>query len=533
MKITNLNVKTRLGIGFAIVLALAIVSTAIGIWNMRQVAMATQRMMETPLTKERAVADWYLNISAAVIRTSFIIESDDNTLANKFADDIASGVKKAAAIQNTFELTSGKEAAMYELIKTYREKFQIAKNAAMKAKQSNDAAEISRVYETEFKPVARGYETVVLDFLKLQRETIDDTARQINLLYTSSLRLMLLLGVLIVAFGAICSWLISISITRPLSTAISVAQTVASGDLTGRIDVATRDETGQLMQALKDMNGSLLKVVGAVRRGTDAIAIGAGEIAAGNLDLSARTEQQAASLEETASSIEELTSTIKKNADNAQQASQLAASASEIAMRGGAAVSQVVSTMTAINESSKKIVDIISVIDGIAFQTNILALNAAVEAARAGDQGRGFAVVASEVRSLAQRSAAAAREIKDLINDSVSCTDTGVRLVNQAGVTMNDVVESIRNVTAVMNEISTASHDQSAGIEQVNQAISQMDRVTQQNAALVEQAAAAAASLQNQSDGLVHMISIFKIHDGVEDDEALREMAPANLFLLK
>ncbi|WP_081768768.1 methyl-accepting chemotaxis protein [Herbaspirillum sp. RV1423] len=528
MKIANLKVGTRLGIGFAIVLALAIVSTAIGIWNMRQVAMATQRMMAAPLAKERTVSDWYFNISAAVIRTSFIIESNDNTLPDKFAADIAAGAKKAAAIQNTFELTSDRERAMYAGIKTYREKFQVAKNAAMKAKQANDPSETARVYQTEFKPVAQGYEAVVLDFLKLQRETIDATAQQIADLYDKSLRLSILLGVLIVALGALCAWMISRSITRPLATAIGVAQTVASGDLTSHIEVNTTDETGQLMQALKDMNGSLLKVVGAVRHGTDAIATASGEIAAGNLDLSARTEQQAASLEETASSIEELTSTVRQNADNAQQANQLAASASEVAVRGGAVVSEVVDTMDAINESSKKIVDIISVIDGIAFQTNILALNAAVEAARAGDQGRGFAVVASEVRSLAQRSAAAAKEIKGLIGDSVNRTDAGVRLVRQAGITMSEVVDSIRNVTTVMNEISTASHEQTIGIEQVNQTISQMDEVTQQNAALVEQAAAAATSLQHQSDNLLGVVSVFRIGAAQEAPGPLRNITVAN-----
>lgn len=514
MKIANLKVGTRLGIGFAIVLVLATISTAIGIWNMRQVAMATQRMMATPLAKERTVSDWYYNISAAVIRTSFIIESEDNSLSSKFAADIAAGAKKASEIQNTFEMTSDRERAMYEKIKSYRQQFQVAKNAAMAAKSTNDQAKISAVYENEFKPVAQGYEAVVLEFLKLQREIIDATAQQISDLYDRSFQLSILLGFLIIALGAVCAWLISRSITRPLANAITVAQTVASGDLTSHIEANTTDETGQLMRALKEMNGSLLKVVSSVRQGTDAIATASGEIAAGNMDLSSRTEHQAASLEETASSIEELTSAVRQNSDNAQHANQLAASASEVAARGGAAVSEVVNTMDAINDSSKKIVDIISVIDGIAFQTNILALNAAVEAARAGDQGRGFAVVASEVRSLAQRSAAAAKEIKGLISDSVSRTDTGVKLVRQAGVTMTEVVESIRNVTTVMNEISTASHEQTIGIEQVNRSVSQMDEVTQQNAALVEQAAAAAASLQSQSDNLLQVVSVFRIDNG-------------------
>jgi methyl-accepting chemotaxis protein len=290
-----------------------------------------------------------------------------------------------------------------------------------------------------------------------------------------------------------------------------VAQTVAAGDLSSRIEAQSTDETGQLMAALRSMNDSLSKVVGEVRHGTDTIATASSQIASGNQDLSSRTEEQASSLEETAASMEQLTSTVKQNADNARQANQLAASASEVAVRGGAVVSQVVDTMGSINASSRKIVDIIAVIDGIAFQTNILALNAAVEAARAGEQGRGFAVVASEVRTLAQRSAAAAKEIKGLIDDSVSKVAAGTQQVAEAGKTMDEIVNSVRRVTDIMGEISSASHEQTQGIEQINQAITQMDQVTQQNAALVEEAAAAAGSLQEQAGGLVQVVSAFRL----------------------
>jgi len=265
------------------------------------------------------------------------------------------------------------------------------------------------------------------------------------------------------------------------------------------------------MQALKDMTGNLQTLVSQVRSGTDTIATASGQIASGNQDLSSRTEQQASSLEETASSMEELTSTVKQNADNARQANVLAQSASGIAVKGGDVVGQVVGTMASINESSRKIVDIISVIDGIAFQTNILALNAAVEAARAGEQGRGFAVVASEVRNLAQRSAAAAKDIKQLIGDSVEKVETGSQLVEQAGRTMTEIVASITRVTDIMAEITSASVEQSSGIEQVNTAIVQMDQVTQQNAALVEQAAAAAESMQDQAARLSEVVSVFKL----------------------
>jgi methyl-accepting chemotaxis protein len=313
---------------------------------------------------------------------------------------------------------------------------------------------------------------------------------------------------------AIGIWLVR-SITRPLEAAVKIADGVAAGDLTQRIEVASNDETGRLMHALKGMNQSLVKIVGEVRIGTDTIATASSEIAAGNLDLSSRTEQQASSLEETASSMEELTSTVKQNADNARQANQLAITASKVAEKGGTVVGQVVETMSSINTSSKKIVDIISVIDGIAFQTNILALNAAVEAARAGEQGRGFAVVASEVRNLAQRSAAAAKEIKTLIDDSVGKVDVGSKLVGEAGSTMSELVDSVKRVTDIMAEIMAASQEQSSGIEQVNQAIAQMDQVTQQNASLVEEAAAAAESMQDQARNLAQVVGAFKL-DGMQ-----------------
>ncbi len=313
----------------------------------------------------------------------------------------------------------------------------------------------------------------------------------------------------------VIGWLIGF-VTRPLQDAVEVANAVAKGDLTHIIEVKSRDETGQLLQALKDMNDSLSGIVTEVRGTTESINTASHEIAQGNADLSQRTEEQASSLEETASSMEELTSTVRQNAENARQANQLANNASDIAVKGGQVVGDVVHTMASISDSSKKIVDIISVIDGIAFQTNILALNAAVEAARAGEQGRGFAVVAGEVRNLAQRSAAAAKEIKTLINDSVNKVDAGTKQVNQAGVTMNEIVQAVKRVTDIMAEIAAASNEQSAGIEQVNQAITQMDEVTQQNAALVEEAAAAAESMQEQAHDLYEAVGIFKVVGGRE-----------------
>ncbi|MBC3920368.1 MCP four helix bundle domain-containing protein [Undibacterium sp. CY18W] len=311
----------------------------------------------------------------------------------------------------------------------------------------------------------------------------------------------------------ISAYLIIRAITVPLLVARHAAERLASGDLSQKIEVDADNEIGRVLQAMQSMQESLANIVGQVRAGADTIAGASSQIATGNLDLSSRTEEQASSLEETASSMEELTSTVKHNGDNARQANQLAVSAADVATKGGRVVAQVVDTMGMINESSKKIVDIISVIDGIAFQTNILALNAAVEAARAGEQGRGFAVVASEVRNLAQRSASAAKEIKDLISDSVEKVETGSRLVDQAGITMNEVVSSISHVTDIMGELTAAGREQEAGIEQINRAVTEMDTVTQQNAALVEEAAAAAESLKDQAGNLVHLVSTFKLNE--------------------
>ena len=321
--------------------------------------------------------------------------------------------------------------------------------------------------------------------------------------------------VLGVAIAALMGYWLVAAITRPLYRAISLAEAVAAGDLTQAITVRSNDEMGQLTAALKRMNDSLVTIVGNVRQGTETIGVASAEIASGNADLSSRTETQASTLEETASSMEELTSTVQQNTDNARSANSLAINASEVAARGGKVVLQVVETMGAISDAPTRIVDIISVIDGIAFQTNILALNAAVEAARAGEQGRGFAVVATEVRNLAQRSAAAAKEIKTLINDSVAQVGAGSKLVDEAGVTMDEVVSSVKRVTDIMAEIMAASVEQSAGIEQINMAVTEMDTVTQQNAALVEEAAAAAEALQEQAAMLAEAVRVFKLEGTV------------------
>jgi methyl-accepting chemotaxis protein len=372
-----------------------------------------------------------------------------------------------------------------------------------------------------------------ISYLKLNKEWnwivgsgiyVDDVKAQVAAMRWQILGGTLLLSLVIMTFA----WLVSRRIKKALDKAISVSEMIADGDLTGQIVIDSQDETGHLLKSLKEMNTGLAKIVGEVRSGADSIAIATEQIAAGNTDLSQRTEEQASSLEETASSMEELTSTVRQNADNAQQANQLAISASGVAVKGGDVINKVVSTMKSITDSSRKISDIIGVIDGIAFQTNILALNAAVEAARAGEQGRGFAVVAAEVRSLAQRSAAAAKEIKTLIEDSVNKVQDGSKLVEVAGNTTQEIVTSIKRVTDIMAEISAASLEQSSGIEQVNTAITQMDDVTQQNAALVEQAAAAAESLEEQAQQMVQVVTRFKLEanaqprKGVSEKKSLR-----------
>ncbi|WP_075259935.1 methyl-accepting chemotaxis protein [Herbaspirillum camelliae] len=349
----------------------------------------------------------------------------------------------------------------------------------------------------------------------------DSSNKQADDIYAQARLWIIVTVTACIALAMLLAVWVSRLIARPLEQALSVAQRVAGGDLTTHIEPSGEDETGQLLVALKSMNDSLVGIVGQVRMGTQTITTASTEIASGNLDLSSRTEEQASSLEETASAMEELTSTVKQNADNARQANQLAVSASEVATQGGDVVNQVVDTMGNINASSRKIADIIGVIDGIAFQTNILALNAAVEAARAGEQGRGFAVVASEVRSLAQRSAGAAKEIKELIEGSVAQVDMGSKLVERAGITMSEVVQSVRRVTDIVGEISSASQEQSEGIEQVNLAIAQMDEVTQQNAALVEEAAAAAQSLQEQAETLTQTVGFFKLEQQ-QDEGASR-----------
>ena len=510
-----MKIGSRLGLGFGVILTLMVVITAVSLWRLQTVAETTRQMMQEPLAKERLIGDWYRNIASGVRRTTAIAKSSDPSLATFFAADAAASTKGSGEMQKKIDalITGAEEKALFAKVSEQRKLYLVSRDGITKAKATGQTAEIDGML-TQFSMVAETYQKVISDLLESQRRQLDQGATEIQSLADTSRTLLITLVVASTLLGALLAWYLTVGITRPLQAASRIARQVADGDLSTHIAVTGKDETGVLLQALKDMHDSLVRIVGEVRTGTDTMTTATAEIASGNMDLSARTEEQANSLGTTAATMEELTSTVKQNADNARQANQLAMTASQVAVRGGTVVAQVVDTMASINASSNKIVDIIAVIDGIAFQTNILALNAAVEAARAGEQGRGFAVVASEVRSLAQRSAAAAKEIKTLIGDSVEKVDAGGKLVSAAGTTMTDIVDSVRRVTDIMGEIVAASQEQSSGIEQVNRAIAQMDDATQQNAALVEQAAAASQSLQEQAGQLSQVVAVFKMQAG-------------------
>jgi methyl-accepting chemotaxis protein len=523
MNPANLNIGTRLGAGFALGLALLGLITGLAVFRLQTVNEAVKDMVQNTLVKERLATEWVGLMGANNVRTFAMVRSTDDETVSFYKKGVIAGSAQISPVQKELasRLSSPEEKALNEDVTAKRKSLLEVLATMARLKAEHDGETASRMTDEKFVPALDAYSAAVKAVQSHEQAQIDKAATQIDAMYQSGRAFFVTLAAVALVFGAIVAWFITRSITRPLGQAVKLAETVAAGDLTSHIEVSSKDETGQLMQALKNMNDSLAKVVGEVRVGTDTMATASAEIAQGNMNLSSRTEQQASSLEETAASMEELTSTVKQNADNARHANQLAMSASSVAVKGGSVVSQVVDTMGSINASSRKIVDIIGVIDGIAFQTNILALNAAVEAARAGEQGRGFAVVAAEVRNLAQRSAAAAKEVKTLIGDSVDKVEEGSKQVAEAGKTMDEIVDSVKRVTDIMAEITAASQEQTSGIEQINQAITQMDQVTQQNAALVEEAAAAAASLQEQAGSLSEVVSVFKL-----DNDQVNDVAP-------
>jgi len=521
--LTNLTIKSRLIFVIGFLSALLIVIGAIGLGSLSATNNSLKRVYE-----DRVVTLGQLERISALINKNQIIVAEsvsgqlsafpeDASVVDKNVVELKKVVTEIDTVWKAYMATnlSPEEKKLAEEFdahrRTYGRNGLLPAIAALGAHDFQQAGEVLQGPMRETYPSVRGSVEALVK-LQLQVAKGEFDAAQSRFVTVEMISIaVIVIGVFLAALIGL--WLIR-AISRPLNEAVRIAESVAAGDLTQTIEVYSQDETGQLMRAMKNMNESLVGIVGQVRSGTETISVASREIASGNADLSARTESQASSLEETASSMEELTSTVKQNAENARQANQLVRSTSDVAVKGGQVVGQVVDTMASIKDSSRKIADIIGVIDGIAFQTNILALNAAVEAARAGEQGRGFAVVAAEVRNLAQRSAGAAKEIKSLIEDSVSQVDAGGKLVDEAGKTMGEIVTSVKRVTDIMSEIAAASQEQSAGIEQVNQAITQMDDATQQNAALVEQAAAAAESLQEQASSLAQAVSVFKL-DGM------------------
>ena len=517
----NWKVGTRFAAGFGVVLLLMIAVAGIGIWRLQTVAQATHSMMQMPLVKERLISDWYSNISASITRTTAIAKSSDLTLGAYFEPAGNEAAKNSLALQEKVQglLATADEKKLFADIGEARKAYEAAGNAIVALRAEGKLFQAKNAFEKTYLPGAGRYLASVRKLLELQRQGINAVAQDIESIYQSSKAALLGLSAAALLCGLIAAYFLTRTLLRQLggepAYAVHVADRIAAGDLTETIDVADGDASS-LMHAMKTMQQNLAISIDHIKQSAETIDTASNEIAIGNLDLSSRTEQQAGSLEETASAMQQLTSAVKKNADSAIQANQLAVSASQVAVEGGRVVDQAVGTMATISASSKKVAEIITVINGIAFQTNILALNAAVEAARAGEQGRGFAVVASEVRALAQRSATAAKEIKTLIDDSVGQIVSGTTQVEQAGATIGDLVAGIKKLSIFVAGISNASVEQSAGLEQVNQAIMQMDDVTQHNAALVEQAAAAAQSLQDQAARLGQVVSTFKLAPRLE-----------------
>ena len=516
--IANMKVGARLGLGFAALLALQLATTAIGMRQMADLAGRVTTITEVGEAKLKALNEVSANIGARAIAarnlallTDPAAQKPDLERVKTAQAAIDRGIAELATVMQPPDAATPQERQLLEQLRALEGQYLPIATRIVGLATTQKTDDAVKALTQDCMPLLTQVVAQVASFNDLLKKQSVDSAAAAQATYQNAKWLIIAISAASLALGSLVAWWLTRSITRPLGEAVAVAQRVAAGDLTAQIDATRTDEAGQLLAALKQMNDSLVKVVGNVRQASDSISTGSTEIAAGNQDLSARTEQQASALEQTAASMEELGATVRQNADNAKQANQLAQSASTVAVRGGDAVGQVVQTMKGINESSRKIADIISVIDGIAFQTNILALNAAVEAARAGEQGRGFAVVASEVRSLAQRSADAAKEIKALISASVERVEQGTVQVDQAGATMTEVVSSIKRVTDIMAEISAASAEQSAGVAQVGDAVTEMDKTTQQNAALVEQSAAAAESLKTQAQQLVRAVAVFKL----------------------
>jgi methyl-accepting chemotaxis protein len=512
MKLNDFNIGPRLAIAFGLVLLVVAALAAAGVWRLEALKRDSHQVATIDMERSVMAHRWSALIELNWVRTLAALRSTDTAQFEGWVQDMDKTSKQISEVQKQLEQSLGDDVAGKALmaeVATAREAYRGPRAALMKARRAGD--DVSAAVEAQLRPLANNYLAALARVRNHMSEQLA-SEQQASLEGATASQWLLAGGAgLATALALWLSVATAKSITQPLRLATGVASAIAAGDLTVYVQALHRDETGRLLQTLADMRDSLARIVDGVRHGADGVATASAQIASGNQDLSARTESQASALQQTAASTEQLDSTVRQNAEHAQRASQLAEHAAAIANQGGEAVGRVVSTMHGINDASLKIAEIVGVIDGLAFQTNILALNAAVEAARAGEQGRGFAVVASEVRSLAGRSAEAAKQIRGLIDTSVERVTAGSRLVDDAGLTMEKVVEAIASVTQAVGEISRASAEQASGVGQVGQVVQQMDRTTQQNAALVEEMAAAANSLSQQARALVGAVAVFRL----------------------
>ena len=513
MNLSNLTIRTRLAAGFALMALLVAILGGTALLNLGSIHREFASVMDDRYPKLQLAADIKtVNSDVAQALRNLFVMSDPDDIKAQYEILKASSPRTNASVEKLAATMSTEEGkAALARLNAARADYKGPRDKMIELLKANRNEEAKTVLLLEVRPKQVAYMASLDALIKHLETRMADSGASVNDTFETAKRVTSVILILAALSAVVLAWWIIRSVTRPIDAAVKIARGVAAGDLSMQFDASGRSETGLLLGALHEMKTRLAGIVGEVRGNAEGVATASAQISQGNNDLSGRTEQQAAALQQTAASMEELGATVRQNADNASQADQLARGASTVAIQGGEVVGQVVETMRGINESSRKVADIIGVIDGIAFQTNILALNAAVEAARAGEQGRGFAVVASEVRSLAQRSADAAREIKSLIATSVERVEQGTTLVDRAGTTMREVVASIQRVTDIVAEISAASTEQSGGVAQIGQAVSQMDQTTQQNAALVEESAAAAESLKSQAHRLVEAVSVFRL----------------------
>jgi methyl-accepting chemotaxis protein len=514
MKFLQLKTGPRVLLSFALVLFLLTCITAIALWRLHSANETTEYLVKDKLAKQQLASELFgtaeLNGNSALS----IVKSDSLETAEYFQARLTVGEKSVDALMRKLATLkqNNEEASLLKDVVADQKAYLAVRNEAFAFKEGGRTQEVEQLAATTLKTTFASYAAALTRLLDYQTKAANALADESAHQYNNSVVTLIAFGVLALVTGAALAWAITQSVVVPLRHAVTIAERVAEGDLRDFEAHRRTDEVGQLLDALHHMTARLGNTVKLVRDGAVTIDSASRDLSTGNLDLSRRTEQQAGALEETASSMEELTSAVRNNTSSARQANELVLSASSVASKGGTVVHDVVRTMDEISAAAKKIVDIIGVIDGIAFQTNILALNAAVEAARAGEQGRGFAVVASEVRNLAQRSATAAREIKHLINESVEKIETGSVLAHAAGDTMADIVASVQRVTSIMGQIASASSEQETGIGEINSAIAEMDNVTQQNAALVEEAAAAAESVHSEATDLMQLVGFFRVN---------------------